>query len=115
RYIDRYGFDTVEQFVDLCLSLEDLIDPYSVFMKRMPDERAPRPEEERGIEHRLVRYPAKDYMDRFINPPERLEAQRRRIKADQAKEKKAEPAKPTRDVLLYLLRHAPLEDWQADI
>jgi stage V sporulation protein R len=26
----------------------------------------------------------------------------------------ATPARPTRDVLLYLLQHARLEDWQAD-
>jgi stage V sporulation protein R len=113
RYIDRYGFDEVEAFIDVCLSLEDLIDPHSVFMRREPSERSR--EDDRQIEGKVVRYPAKDYMDRFINPPERLEAQRRRIRADMVKEKKAEPIKPTRDVLLYLLRHAPLEDWQADI
>ena len=32
RYIDRYGFDEVERFIDICLCLEDLIDPYSPFM-----------------------------------------------------------------------------------
>src|ERR1051325_351387 len=81
RYVDRYGFNEVEQFIDVCLSLEDLIDPYSPFMKRggeRPTERPPDTPPPRGVEHKVVRYPAKDYMERFINPPERLEAQRRR-------------------------------------
>src|SRR5262245_15059761 len=29
RYIDRFGFEPVEEFIDACLSLEDLIDVYS--------------------------------------------------------------------------------------
>jgi stage V sporulation protein R len=117
RYIDRYGFDEVEQFIDLCLSLEDLIDPYSVFMRRIgATERVTDSKERPGqVENQLVRYPAKNYMDKFINPPERLEAQRRRLRADQIKDKHAEPHQPMRDILLYLLKNAPLDDWQADI
>jgi stage V sporulation protein R len=30
RYIDKYGQDTVESFIDICLSLENLIDRYSI-------------------------------------------------------------------------------------
>ncbi|GMU22316.1 MAG: hypothetical protein AMXMBFR13_24020 [Phycisphaerae bacterium] len=116
RYIDRYGFEEVERFIDVCLSLEDLVDPYSVFMRRIPADRHvdDRPLHH-GFEDQLTRYPAKRYMDRFINPPERLEAQRRRLRADQIKEKGAEPVKPLRDVLLYIIENAPLEDWQADV
>lgn len=32
RYMDRYGVSVVEDFIDVCLSLENLIDPYSVFV-----------------------------------------------------------------------------------
>jgi len=114
RYVDRFGFDEVERFLDVCLSLEDLVDPHSRFIRRTP---LPPGNGSGGqdIEREVVRYPAKRYMERFVNPPERLEAQRRRIRADREKEKKAEPHEPLRDVLLYLLQHAPLEDWQADI
>ena len=28
RYIDRFSYETVEEFIDACLSIEDLIDPY---------------------------------------------------------------------------------------
>jgi stage V sporulation protein R len=34
RYIDRLGVDIVEDFVDKCLSIENLIDPHSVYKKR---------------------------------------------------------------------------------
>ena len=30
RLIDRHGLETVENFIDSCLSLENLIDPHSV-------------------------------------------------------------------------------------
>lgn len=115
RYIDRYGFEEVERFLDLCLTLEDLVDPYSVFMKRVSREEK-KETSPHHLDVDLVRYPAKHYMDRFINPPERIEAQRRRLRADhQAREKHVDPPAPLRDVLLYLLQRAPLEDWQADI
>jgi stage V sporulation protein R len=116
RYIDRYGFDVVEEFLDVCLSLEDLIDPHSVFMRRLPHEHPTTiPKQRHVVEDELVRYPAKRYMDRFINPPEQLARDRERLRRDHEKDKKAEPAKPVRDVLLYILEHAPLEDWQSDI
>ncbi len=116
RYIDRYGFDEVERFIDTCLSIEGLIDPHSQFMRRQGDDREQHHHHnDRSVEQQVVRYPAKRYMDRFINPPERLEAERRRIRETQARDRHAEPQQPLRDVLLYLLQHAPLEDWQSDI
>ena len=31
RYVDRYGAEEVEQFIDTCLSIDDLIDPNAAF------------------------------------------------------------------------------------
>ena len=31
NYMDRYGQDTVENFIDHCLAIENLIDPYLPF------------------------------------------------------------------------------------
>jgi stage V sporulation protein R len=39
RYVDRYGTDRVETFIDCCLSLENLIDPHWSFIKRRGEER----------------------------------------------------------------------------
>jgi stage V sporulation protein R len=32
RHIERHGYETVEAFIDVCLSLENLIDPHAPFM-----------------------------------------------------------------------------------
>src|SRR5450755_4024708 len=38
RHIEKQGQDTVERFLDVCLSLEDLIDPHGMFLNRGPME-----------------------------------------------------------------------------
>jgi len=38
RYVDRYGAQPVEAFIDCCLSLENLIDPHATFIKRHDSE-----------------------------------------------------------------------------
>ncbi len=108
RHIERHGHDTVERFLDRCLSIEHLIDPHSAFVKRegaADDNGAFEPS----------RLPAKDYMDPFINPQKAIDAERAAHERRREASRKKSPAEPTRDVLLFLLRHAPLEDWQADI
>ncbi len=52
--------ETVERFIDACLSIEHLIDPHSVFIDR----------EAGGADepYSPSKLPAKDYMDSFINP-----------------------------------------------
>ena len=37
RYMDRFGVEEVETFIDACLSVEDLIDIHSPFIKRRDD------------------------------------------------------------------------------
>jgi stage V sporulation protein R len=53
-------------------------------------------------------------MDTFINPPEKLAAAARELE-EKRKEPKPLPERPERDVMLFLLEHAPLESWQADV
>jgi stage V sporulation protein R len=114
RYVEKHGLETVESFLDACLSLEDLVDPQAPFREK-PKE-APSPsEEETGRDFTVPRLHApKRYLEDFINPKEYLEAQRKRIE-DQARKKRRFPEKPDRDILQFLLDHAPLEKWQADV
>lgn len=112
RYIEKYGLDEVETFIDRCLSLENLIDPHSPAIRRL-SARPPQPED--GDDHKaLGRLPSKTYMDPFINPPEYLAAQRRRAEEARQKDKNF-PARPQKDILLFLLEYAPLETWQQDV
>lgn len=118
RHIEREGYETVEKFIDLCLSLENLIDPYLPFMKRQPDaqeKKADAATTRQQAEERVVRFRAKPYMERYINPPEQLSDQRQRELERLELERQMFPARPERDVLGFLLRHARLEDWQADV
>ncbi|GIX03443.1 MAG: stage V sporulation protein R [Planctomycetaceae bacterium] len=123
RYIDRYGYEKVEEFIDACLSLEDLIDPHSMHIKRREDT-APIPhapllrDDDFEYLRQLSRLPnTKDYLDPFINPPEVLEreAEQRRKELEAKEARRSFPDEPQRDVLLFLLQHAPLKDWQHDI
>jgi stage V sporulation protein R len=109
RHIARQGIDKVESFVDHCLSLENLIDPWMPFRGR--GEAHSEDEEEKPIE--VPRLAAKDYMDKFINPEGYLEAKKKEMEAEREKKKKF-PPEPLRDVLRFLLDHAPLERWERD-
>lgn len=117
RHIERRGADAVEQFIDLCLSVEHLIDPHSMFVKResAADRRVEGRAGDGAERYEGERYPAKTYMDPFINPKETLQREKqRRTEADEARKRRF-PVAPARDILLFLLRHAPLESWQSDI
>jgi stage V sporulation protein R len=128
RHVERHGQEQVERFIDTCLSLEHLIDPHSLFMQREEprtragqtrpmgtsldevDDTAQKPA---GFEPE--RFAAKEYMDPFINPQREMTRQKKEFE-DKAKAAKGRfPVRPTRDILQFLLRHAPLESWQQDI
>jgi stage V sporulation protein R len=116
RQIERHGQETVERFIDACLSIEHLIDPHSMFVQR----EAPRgaraaagSEGPGGFEPDKL--PAKDYMDPFINPQAEMDRQREAYEEKKRADKGRFPVQPMRDCLLFLMRHAPLEEWQQDI
>lgn len=113
RHIEKHGYDTVEKWLDICLSLEHLIDAHSMFLNRGPLEQT-REEQQEPTDEPSGKFKAKDYMDRWINPPDAIEAEQQRLRDQRRKRQRITPARPTRDVLRYLLEHARLEDWQAD-
>ena len=112
RYIEEYGLDTVEDFVDVCLSLENLIDYHSQYVVRRraaPKEEA-RPGRQQAAE---VRFKTKKYMDPYVNPAEVIAEEQKRAAERDEKEKKY-PASE-RDILGFLAVHAPLEPWQRNV
>ncbi len=123
RYIDRHGYESVEEFIDACLSIEDLIDPHSPYIKRTgesdtsPTGQLSSRESDQDPEKRTGKFPSKKYMDPFINPPELLEeeSRERERKSQEKEENRSFPDEPQRDVLLFLLENAPLKDWQHDV
>ena len=119
RYIDRFGYETVEQFIDACLSLDNLIDSHSVHIQRVADPRKQKKQDKKKVEPetRSGRFDAKDYMDDYINPPAVLEQEelRKTALAEEQAAQRSFPESPQRDVLKFLLDHAPLKQWQHDI
>lgn len=111
RYVTRYGLETVENFLDACLSLDNLIDIHAPGITRRPQYPGDEDEENPKTVRKMK---AKDYMDSYINPPDFLAEQQRKLD-DEQKKRKHLPEEPERDVLLFLLEHAPLENWQRDI
>ena len=111
RYIERYGFEAVENLLDVGLSVDNLIDIHAPGIRRQP---APRPRNGEAEPPVVKRIPSKEYMDSFINPPEFLAEQKKRLEASQQQEQHF-PVSPERDVMLFLMDHAPLETWECDI
>ena len=111
RYRDRFGIEVVEQFLDACLAIEDLIDPHTAFDDHYGLSSTPVEDADDIVVRRL---PAKGYMERYINPPDFIERQEAKLKRER-EQKKRFPPSPSRDVLGFLLRNAPLENWQRDI
>ncbi|HEX5098634.1 MAG TPA: SpoVR family protein [Polyangiaceae bacterium] len=111
RIVDRYGIGRVEAFVDTCLSLENLVDPWSRFVRRRRDEKVE--DEPTAVE--VPRLKSKDYMEEFINPEEYIEEQKKKIVEAREKKKGKNPASREQDVLLFLIENAPLERWERAI
>ncbi|RMH90978.1 MAG: SpoVR family protein [Calditrichaeota bacterium] len=112
RYIDRHGLETVEDFIDICLSLENLIDVYSPYIRRSDGERSPNgAQKPEGI--KKLKSPKK-YLEKYINPPEFIEEQKKKLEQEKI-DPLSFPSEPQRDVLLFLMEHAPLENWQYDV
>jgi len=115
RYVDRYGYEEVERFLDVCLSIDNLIDIHAPGVRRAVEHRhEEEPDEGNGHRQPVPKLPSKGYMEGYINPPEFLETQRRRLDEEQAR-KKQFPERPARDVMLFLLEHARLTEWQRDV
>jgi len=116
RYVERFGEDEVEAFVDKCMSIDDLIDIHSVAIKRRDDHpkydfRGPTDE---PTEDGAPRFKAKPYMADYINPravAHAADEEQRPVAVGIAKF----PERPEKDVLLFLIEHAPLKNWQRDV
>lgn len=117
RYVEKHGEDEVETFLDRCMSIDDLIDVHSTAIKRRDDRLASELDAKSDDEDTgPVRFrSAKRYMDDYINPPALLKAEEdeQRKLREQASQKF--PEHPEKDVLQFLLEHAPLKPWQRDI
>lgn len=118
RYMDLYGYSTVEKFIDVCLSLDNLIDFHRPYR---PDDRQQEvkptsdlPDELIGSGLEIPKLQAKEYMDEFVNTDEYLSGQRDKLEREKAVQSR-HPASPERDVLFFLMENANLTRWQRNV
>jgi len=114
QYIERFGEDNVEAFLDTALSLENLIDFHTNHIQRL--DKKPYGYDEEAIDQTPnFRLRSKPHMEKYINPKEYIEEQERQYKEEQQRRKDRFPNEPYRDILLFLMENAPLENWQSEI
>lgn len=115
RYVEQYGEDRVENFIDVCLTIENLIDPHLPFRAQVNGKHEETKTEEEETKPTPARFKSeKEYLDNFINPPEVLAEQRKKDEK-KSSERRKYPEEPKRDVLSFLIENAPLEKWQRDV
>lgn len=119
RLVNKIGFERVEAFLDVCLSIETLIDSSGPRIKRQSSMKPSALEEEDDLEEseavnvRRLKVD-REYLDRYVNPKDFLESERKKL-VDKKKEKQKFPEEPVKDVLGFLIEEAPLEKWQREI
>ena len=65
RHMERFGVERVEGFIDVCLSLDNLIDPMSMFIQRLSKGRPGKGDKEEAHPPGKLKLKAKSYMDRW--------------------------------------------------
>lgn len=113
RYMERYGQNRVEEFIDRVNSIENLIDVGTLFetneSRRQSEERMNSAREEIANQTDDRSNALKSFMrSKDRSNPGPVEAP---ITEDLRDKKVVSP----RDVMYYLLDNAPLEEWEADI
>ncbi len=118
RYMERYGHDAVENFIDKVLSLENLLDINELFetseLKRSRKDQLVQEKVESEDDGYLID-------DRSAALKSFMRTKARNVKKDEPKKDEDEitAERPlnnrTKDVLGYLIQYAPIEEWQADI
>jgi len=121
----QYGEERVKTFFDAVLSIENLIDANSLYLKRPDQHLSPEDYERRRIMRRHA-------SESFLPPdfPEYLETlphireMKKRVAEHVAEEEKTDreilsglkvPAHPMKDVILFMIDNSPLEPWQRSV
>ncbi len=120
HYVERFGEDEVEAFMDRCMSIDDLIDIHSVAIKRRDDHSkydfSPQATgDDPAEENAAPRFKAKSYMADYINPRGALKAEDEESKRANSARAARFPEHPEKDVLLFLIENAPMKNWQRDM
>lgn len=102
KYIDRFGYDVVEDFIDKCLSIENLIDRHGPYFDKKQKE--------------IQIYGAAPIKEkRYKTSEDYIGEIRESLESRKGGDTFVTPIHPEKDVLLFLINYAPLELWQQDV
>jgi len=119
RYMEKYGQDKVEEFVDRVLSLENLLDVSVLF--ETPEVRSSRQNKETEFKDQFFHDDEDDGRSSHLKSFMRSQLFNPRVvePTPEAEETPTVRKKPSyispRDLMMYLIEHAPLKEWQSDI
>jgi len=116
RYMELYGIDTVENFIDKVLSMENLINIDDMFESRELERRRRQQAEEAGQEVDFHDGASKA-LKSFIRSKERHLKEKEMQGPVEEEEVKPPrfPAVPARNIMRFLAEYAPIEEWQSDV
>lgn len=112
RYMERFGQEQVEVFIDKVHSLENLLDPSLLFHPQSyqsPESFTGPQENDPGLG------PGSSALKSFMRSRERKQKKEQQDLASAVAAPLKTPAQPERDIMGFLSEHAPLADWQSDI
>lgn len=118
RYMDRYGQDQVENFIDKVLSLENLLDINELFETGTLKRQREVTKGQQLLEDEDDGYLIDDRsaaLKSFMRTKERNKKKDETEKIDESVIAESALIHKSRDILGYLNQYAPIEEWQADI
>ncbi len=119
----QVGRPAVDNFIERCLSLDNMIDILDASLRRLPfrdggnSHDGKLPKEPFRIKTRGDFAP---YLDKILNPPELLEKKQKVIDLEEKRESDILrglliPESPVRDIMGFLYKYSSLEPWQREI
>jgi stage V sporulation protein R len=115
RYMQRWGKETVGSFIDLCLSLETLVDPGKAWNTKTYKEPVTQDSRNYQFPRRLRVDDKHDYMEPWINNQQFLDSEKSRIAREDVRDNLSIYEDKTKDIMGYMRDHAPLKPWQQDV
>jgi stage V sporulation protein R len=121
RYLNKYGQDRVENFIDKVLSLDNLLDVNGLFETNEIRRRRFELEKQFNLEN-SENWEEND--DRSSALKTYMRSKKRALEGKEQKKLSDEelgstplkiPESPVRDVLHFLIQYAPLEEWELDV
>jgi stage V sporulation protein R len=122
RYIEKYGVDRVETFIDRVLSLENLLDVNVLFetveVAQSREQKQTQAEFEKTNHDGFMFDDRSQALKSFMRSSERSRVEAPvpiDLESVELPEKLKNQGKGERDILRFLIDYAPLEEWEADI